>query len=79
LDDTHYTYTTTNTSIVRLPTAVGRAGRVYIIKLVTSGTAHVACTSAQRIDGDTSYELTAQYKYVKVQSNGADWFIIGQN
>ena len=79
LDDTHYTYATQNSATVTLPTAVGIEGRVYIIKLITTGSATVATTSGQNIDGATTYSLSAEYKYVKVQSTNAAWIIIGQN
>ena len=80
LDDTHYTYGTENGATVTLPTAVGIEGRVYIIKLITSGgTATVNTTSTQKIDAITTYALSAQWDYVKVQSTGAAWIIIGQN
>lgn len=64
---------------ITLPTAVGISGRVYTIKLTASGSGTVATTSSQTIDGSTTYSLSAQYKYVNVQSNGANWIIIGQN
>ncbi len=64
---------------VTLPTAVGCTGRIYTIKLTASGTGTVATTSSQTIDGSTTYSLSAQYKYVRVQSNGANWLIIGNN
>lgn len=62
-----------------LPTAVGITGKGYIIKLTASGSATVATTSSQTIDGSATYSLTAQYKYVFVQSNGTNWIIIGNN
>lgn len=62
-----------------LPTAVGAAGKVYTIKLTASGSSTVATTSSQTIDGSTTYSLSAQYKYVTVQSNGANWNIIANN
>lgn len=62
-----------------LPTAVGILGRVYSVKLTASGTGTVATTSSQTIDGSTTYSLSAQYKYVTVQSDGSNWVIIGQN
>ena len=79
LNNMHYTYSTQNGATVTLPTAIGIAGRVYIIKLQTTGSATVATTSSQNIDGATTYSLSAEWKYVKVQSNGAAWLIIGQN
>jgi hypothetical protein len=62
-----------------LPTAVGITGRTYTIKLTASGTGTVATTSSQTIDGSTTYSLILQYKYVTVQSDGANWNIIGNN
>lgn len=64
---------------ITLPTAVGISGREYVIKLTASGTGTVATTSSQTIDGSTTYSLSAQYKYVTVQSNNANWIIIANN
>jgi hypothetical protein len=64
---------------ITLPTAVGIQGRIYTIKLTAVGTGTVATTSSQTIDGITTYSLLAQYKYVTVQSNNANWNIIGNN
>jgi len=64
---------------ITLPTAVGIQGRHYTIKLTASGTGTVATTSSQTIDGSTTYSLSAQYKYVTVQSNNANWIIIANN
>lgn len=65
---------------ITLPTAVGIAGRIYVIKNRGSGTTvTVATTSSQTIDGATTYSLAAQYKYVTVQSNGSNWMVIGNN
>lgn len=59
-----------------LPTAVGISGRQYTIKLTAAGTGTVATTSSQTIDGSTTYNLSSQYFYVTVQSDGANWNII---
>jgi len=64
---------------ITLPTAVGITGRIYTIKLTASGTGVVATTVSQTIDASTTYSLSAQWKYVTVQSNGANWNIIGNN
>lgn len=61
-----------------LPTAVGNY-REYVIKLTASGSCTVATTSGQTIDGAANYSLSAQYKYVKVKSNNANWLIIANN
>lgn len=62
-----------------LPTAVGITGRIYTIKLTASGSSTIATTSSQTIDASTTYSLSAQYKYVSVQSDGANWMIIANN
>lgn len=64
---------------ITLPTAVGISGREYTVKLTASGTGTVATTSSQTIDGSTTFPLTAQYKYVTIQSNNANWIIIANN
>jgi hypothetical protein len=81
LDESHYVYGTQDQAVTTLPTAVGIEGRVYIIKMVTTGTATVQTSNNENIDvaGTTSYSLTAQGKYVRLISNGAAWLIIGQN
>jgi len=81
LDDKHYTYNiTTANQTVTLPTAVGITGRVYIIKYSASlGSGLVLPAAGELIDGAGNYNLTAQYKYVQVQSDGTNWIIIGQN
>lgn len=64
---------------ITLPTAVGITGREYTIKLTAAGSATVNTTSSEAIDGSTTYSLSAQYKYVTVQSTGAGWMIIANN
>lgn len=65
---------------VTLPDATNAYGRFYIIKYIaSSGAGNVHTTNSQTIDGVATYVLTAQYKYVQVQSDGYNWFIIGQN
>jgi hypothetical protein len=66
---------------ITLPTAVGKLGQIYTIKKIdSSGNAvTVNTTSSQTIDASTTYSLASQYKYVTVQSNNANWIIIGNN
>lgn len=67
------------TKTVTLPTAVGIAGKVYTVKLIASGTTGtVATTSSQTIDGSTTASLAAQYAFISVVSDGANWHKIGQ-
>lgn len=63
---------------VTLPTAVGRTGKIYVIKKVDSGAniITVATTSSQTIDGATTRTLPRQYDAITVQSDGSNWIII---
>ena len=84
LDATDYTTrvdAATGNKTITLPTAVGIAGRIYVIKKIDSSvnTVTINTTSSQTIDGALTIVLIAQYKYVTVQSNGATWDIIGDN
>lgn len=64
-----------------LPTAVGKQGKRYTIKRTNSGSnaVTVGTTSSQTIDGSTTYSLSAQWKYVVVESDGSNWEIVGNN
>lgn len=63
---------------VNLPTAVGRAGRVFIIKKVSanSDTVTVDPAGAETIDGQTTAALSIQYDFLVIQSDGANWYQI---
>lgn len=66
---------------IQLPTAVGFAGREHTIKRINAGANNltVTTTSSQTIDGATTYVLSAQWKYVTVKSDGANWIIVANN
>lgn len=70
---------TSGTFTVTLPTAASIIGREYIIKNSGAGVITVATTSSQNIDAATTYSLSAQYKYVVVQSTGSAWVIVANN
>ena len=66
---------------VTLPTAVsdaGRAdGRIYTVKLVSSGSCTVTnVNGSQTIDGSLSYLISGQYSYATFQSDGTNWQVI---
>jgi len=65
---------------VTLPTAVGIAGRRYVVKKTTgdANTVTVATTSSQTIDGASTYVISAQWAVGVFQSNNADWMIVGE-
>lgn len=67
------------TSTATLPDATTCTGSSFTIKNVdgSGNTVTVATTSSQTIDGGTTYSLPQQYQYLRVQSNGANWDIIG--
>lgn len=61
-----------------LPTAVGVGGKTYTIKKTDSSVnaVIVATTSAQTIDGETTFSIEGQYDTITVISDGANWNII---
>ena len=85
-----YTITATDSTIladgttaafaVTLPTAIGCQGRVYTIKRSNSGANNitVGTTASQTIDGATTKTLGAQFSTLTLQSDNANWQIIGQ-
>jgi VCBS repeat-containing protein len=70
---------TTASFSLTLPTSVGATGQVYIIKKVdsTANTVTILTTSSQTIDGSSSKVLSYQYDGFQLQSDGANWMIIG--
>ncbi len=79
LDYTVLGNATTASFSLTLPTSVGATGQVYIIKKVdsTANTVTILTTSSQTIDGSTSKVLSYQYDGFQLQSDGANWIIIG--
>lgn len=77
--------TTGGNILVNLPSAAGEfiydngLGRVFIIKRITAGvnTLDITPDGAETIDGAASYSLTGQYDFVVLQSDGANWMVIG--
>lgn len=67
---------TANSFTITLPSAVGIAGRVYIVKNTgTATTITIATTSSQTIDGTTPVAI-ATITAVRYMSDGANWIII---
>lgn len=80
LTDNDYTYFLNTNQEVTLPTAVGIEGRIYIIKrLAFLGNGTVLTTGSETIDGHDDLTLNQGYEFIKVQSDGSNWMIIGQN
>ncbi len=72
---------TSGAIVIALPSAVSNVGKVYVIKKidVSASTVTVATTLSQTIDGSTTKVLASQWKFVAVQSDGANWQTIGDN
>jgi hypothetical protein len=84
------TYTTTNADgtitadatsgafSITLVTAVGNSGLVHTFKKITAANVvTIDGNGSQTIDGLTSYALSAQWSFVTVVSDGANWLITG--
>lgn len=60
-----------------LPTAVGRAGRSFLVKRTNSGGNAVTIASAGgTIDGAASVSLASQYAFRRVASDGTNWHVV---
>lgn len=77
LTDADYTVNcTANSFTITLPTAVGKTGRVYVIKNTGSATTiTVNTTSSQTIDGAASQTISTALP-LRVQSTGANWIVL---
>jgi hypothetical protein len=65
---------------IGLPSAAGIAGRQYTLKNIAGNSAvNIKPFSTETIDGVNGYLMDVQYKYVTLLSDGANWFIIGNN
>jgi hypothetical protein len=66
-----------------LPAASGiQAGHEYVIKKTDNNSNAITVTAAgsDKIDGNATYALSAQYKYLRINSDGAaNWMITGSN
>jgi hypothetical protein len=65
---------------ITLPAAAS-SGKTYIIKKIdaSANAVMVAAQPGQSIDGSLSVLLGAQWRYVNIQFDGSQWFIIGNN
>lgn len=66
---------TSGTFTVTLLTAIGRTGKIFIIKNSGMGTITLGTTSSQTIDGSTTQTILAA-AVLQVQSTGSGWIII---
>lgn len=83
LSDYHHTVicdTSSGTVQITLPVnSSSTNGRVYIVKRVGGNNATVVVSGGGNIDGSTPYTLSTNYDFVKVQSDGSNWYVIGKN
>ncbi len=81
LDNTHHTIlcdASLNPISVNLPGAGTCAGRMYYIKIINNtNNVTVIPSGVQTIDGEHDYLLNINYETLHIQSNGANWFILG--
>lgn len=64
---------------ITLPTAIGVAGREYVISKITNDANTVVITAAGgQLNGQTSRTLTRRWESVTFTSDGTNWVIIGQ-
>lgn len=80
VDETHYAIfmdATAGAKSVTLPAASTCKDREYLVKKVDSSAN--AVTVIATIDGVASPTLATQYKYVRVQSDGTNWYVVGNN
>ena len=61
-----------------LPTAVGKTGRIYLLKKMTASfTVTVDPAGTETIDGSPTIPMTSAYTIRILQSDGSNWVIIG--
>jgi Pectate lyase superfamily protein len=70
---------TSGTFTVTLPTAVGVAGKIYVVKNSGTGVITIATTSSQTIDGASTETISTQYGDFTMMSDGANYKIISNH
>lgn len=76
----HVAYTVTGACFITLPTAQALEGRIITIKGTGNESVNNITVSPQgvteTIDGDTEWIINGNYDWIKLYSDGRDWFII---
>jgi hypothetical protein len=66
-----------------LPDVTTVSGFIVLVKKVDSGAGAVIVqghgSPADAIDGDTTWTLSNQHQYVRLQSDGTTWRVVGNN
>jgi hypothetical protein len=78
LDDIIHADSTLADVVITLPTAVGRAGKVFTIKATVIGTFGVTVntTSSQLIDASISFVYTVPYESHSFLSDNSNWLVL---
>jgi len=65
---------------ISLPTAVGREGKEFLVKVLTIGSGNSATLdcdeSGETIDGELTYSFSSDYEKIRVVSDGDEWLSI---
>ena len=72
-------YVSATGKTITLPAPSVSTGCTFTVKLLAAGTGTVNMSGGGNIDSAATYSLSAQYKYVMVQSDGTNYLIIGGN
>jgi hypothetical protein len=75
IDD--YTMVFTASATLNLPTAVGIAGRIYVVKSGSGVTVTIDPAGSETIDGNLTHSSTSLKGHM-IQSDGANWWILSQ-
>ncbi len=75
IDD--YTIVFTASATLNLPTAVGIAGRCYVVKSASGVSVTIDPAGTETIDGNLTHTNTSLKAHI-IQSDGANWWIISQ-
>ena len=72
---------TSQNVILSLPSSSGSGwiGQSFSVKKIDStiNTVYLSGISGDKIDGQSTYEITHPFESIKVQSNGSGWYIVG--
>ncbi len=77
LTENHFLVLVNGTLTITLPKAVNHKERIYTIKNIGTGMVTINAYSSEKIDGEGTVVLNSQYSYVRIVSDGDEWFIIG--
>ncbi|MCR5889673.1 hypothetical protein LRS06_18220 [Hymenobacter sp. J193] len=82
--DAHHTVRVSNAASITLPSAEGRAGRIYILinARTSNGGVFVVCSGSETITDDTAHATVTSLlrgERMTIQSDGANWIVLSMN